>query len=375
MATTNLARFTINGTPSEDTTGKRGYDAGAGEVLAITLEANPALGVLTIKYDVHDSANLASPVNSLYDSVLTFTENGEESYITSSINTTVHITVPAGADISSYLIRATAATATGAHIFERLICVRKNGLRMTVPAESLQYSQRGWSDALNELTKMMADGAVSVSVVSSTATGTVAAFPAGQRRIFHSDGTTNGGVWTALNALDLLSAVSDNSLPVAKLIAGTEGYYLRTVLGFPFWTNVLDGSQISTNSVSPAALTGGTANTVLTKNGSNVATWATIVDANVSASAAIDVTKLALSAAMRSVLTSSSSSNAWTANVAVDSCSAMLYLQTNGYLYLSQAATEPPNPAAWGTIVYSDVSVLKSKFNNGTIWEIASQAS
>jgi len=228
MASTNLARFTINATPSEDASGNRGYDAGAGETLAITLENNPALGVLTITYDLHDSSNPLSPLNSLYSSDLTFTENSARSYTTSSTNTTIHVTIPAGVDISSYTIRATAVTATGANVFERLVAVRKNGLRMTIPAESLQYAQRGWSDALNELTKLLSGGGVTTPLVSSSTTGIIAAFPAGSRRIFHSDGATAGGSWAALTKTDLDAALAAGSIDPAKVAPGTNGYVLRT---------------------------------------------------------------------------------------------------------------------------------------------------
>lgn len=692
MATTNLARFTINGTPSEDANGKRGYDAGAGEALAITLEANPALGVLTITYDIYDSTKTTSPLNSLYASNLTFTENGAKSYSSSATNSTVHITIPPTADISSYTIRATAVTATGAQIFERLVCVRKNGLRMTIPAESLQYAQRGWSDALNELTKLVADGGVSVSLVSSSATGTVAAFPASQRRIFHSDGVTAGGVWTALAKTDLDSALAAASIDYTKLAPGTEGYVLRTsggsvvwgadvtlnrptnpgqngyvatglngdlsyiligdaqlasnagitvtkiapgtsgyvlktvgttvqwaedlcptlpnspaddgkvalasggdlVYGFisnfqvasganiavsklatgtegyvlmivggvptwavgggggtnlpatpaddgkvafanagnldyadgvkmlnvsggqnavslsgiimpsttmpldpvgsecllwnsvgnlywtdvdvtynvlrstqpihttddfkvavahygfyepelltnnsiasnaaivvskfapsitdnhilrtasgavswgfivdaniafnanidisklsvaagsdgnylrimdghAVWSAVIYGGDILTSTVNPTALVGGSVNTVLLMGLTSTPVWDTIANPNIKAGAGISVSKIEIGA-FRSVLASNSVSNYWTTGPVVDTCSAMYYLDTNGYLWLHQAATEPPNPAAWGCNVYSDIAVLKGKFNNNTVWEIAAQA-
>lgn len=692
MAITNLARFTINGTPSEDSNGKRGYDAGAGENLAITLEANPALGVLTITFDVYDSTKATSPLNSLYSSALTFVENGAKSYSSSATNTTVHITVPPTADISSYTIRATAATATGAQIFERLLCVRKNGLRMTVPSESLQYAQRGWSDALNELTKLVADGGVSVSLVSSSATGTIAAFPAAQRRIFHSDGATSGGVWTALTKTDLDAALAassvdytklapgtegnvlrttggvvvwgadvtlnrptnpgqngyiatglngdlnymlignaqlatnagiavtkiapgtsgyvlktvgstvqwaedlcptlpvnptdDGKVPLAsggdfvygyinntqvatnaniavtKLATGTEGYvlmivggvpawavgggggtnlpatpaddakvafanagnldyadgvkmlnvsgaqnavslsgiimpsvsmpivpvgsecllwnssgnlywtdvdvtynvlrsdqpihttddfkvavahygfyvaefitndsvasmaniavaklapaitenyvlrtvfgsaswgfisnqniafdasisvsklnavsgsegdYLRIVSGGVAWSSTLDGGDITNGTVNPTALIGGSVNTVLLMGLTSVPVWDTISNANVKAGAGISISKIEIGA-FHSVLASNSSSNYWTTGPVVETCSALQYLDTNGYLWLHQAATEPPVPAAWGCNVYSDIAVLKGKFNNNTVWEIAAQA-
>jgi hypothetical protein len=219
MAISNLARFTINGTPSEDASGKRGYDAVASQTLALTLEANPALGVLTIKYDIHDITNLASPLNSLYDSTLTIVENGLKTYTTSSVNSTIHIVIPSGVDISAYLIRATAVTATGSQVFERLLCVRLNGLRMTVPAESLQYAQRGWSDALNELTHYVAHGGGASSLVTDEIPGTLNPYPLGSShyRLAGSTGVTEGGEWSIKTKTFLDTALADNSIDIEKL--------------------------------------------------------------------------------------------------------------------------------------------------------------
>ncbi|MFA5053372.1 MAG: hypothetical protein WC565_04900 [Parcubacteria group bacterium] len=249
MSTTNFARFTINGTASEDANGKRGYDATAGETLAITLEANPSLSVLTITYDVYDSTKASSPLNSLYASTLTFVENGLKSIVSTLPNSVAHIIVPPATDISSYTIRATAMTAAGAHVFERLVCVRKNSLRMTVPAESAQYAQRGWSDAINELTKAVADGGLIVLAVSETNVGTVSAFPASQRRILHSDGSTDGGLWGVLEKTDVDSALATASVDTTKLETGPEGAFLRVVSGSPAWSEGEAGPTGATGSI------------------------------------------------------------------------------------------------------------------------------
>lgn len=466
MATTNLARFTINNTPSEDANGKRGYDAGAGEALTITLEANPALGVLTITYDIYDSTKTTSPLNSLYASNLTFTENGLKTYSSSATNSTVHIAIPPTADISSYMIRATAVTATGAQIFERLVCLRKNGLRMTIPAESLQYAQRGWSDALNELTKLVADGGVSVSLVSSSATGTVAAFPASQRRIFHSDGTTAGGVWTALTKTDLDSALAAASIDYTKLAPGTEGYVLRTSGGEVVWGTdssilvpptdpgqngmvatglngnlnyiLIGNAQLATNAnIAVSKLEAGTSGYVLKTVGSTVQwaidlsptlpvnptdngripiasngdftygyisnahisssaaiavtklavgfsnsvlvnsagvnTWALITDSNISNTASINVSKLSIGP-LNTVLAGRGDYNSWVEDLTISNCLTLESNSTNGHFQFNNAQSEPPDSSVNGGIVYADDAVLKVKFSNGTIWDLASIA-
>lgn len=650
MPTKNFARFTINGTPSEDANGKRGYDTSAGSELTITLETNPAIGVLTIAYDVNDPTKASSPLNSLYASELVITENGGKSYVSSNPNTTIHITIPQTADISSYTIRATAITATGSQVFERIICIRKSGLRLTIPAETLQYVQRGWTDAINELTKVIADGGVSFLSVSSSQTGIISAFPT-SRRIFHSDGNTEGGIWTALSkqdvdasfvsasidfsklapgtegsilrttsgsvawgtdvtlvrpsdpgqngyvatglngdlnyilignsqissdaqiavtklakgasgsvlatvgltvqwtALNLLSkpksptdndkvalasngnlvygyignnqiasnaqiaitklapgtegsvlkiisgvvswategggevnlpaspgdngkvafgkngnldyadgvvilnvdtsqnaistcgvflpsinqamSVSNNELilwnrdgilrlsnstylldvltgiqpafpadsnkvailgeygydaafisdanigtnaaiTISKLRIGNEGQYIKTANGSAIWSSI-NGFDIIANSIMPIALNAGSANTVLLSSSGGVTTWDSIKNENVASNASVSVSKLALGT-NHTVLSSNGTGNSWTNHPTVEACTAVLYLDTTGFLWLHHASTEPPNPAAWGCNLYADINVLKSKFNDNTIWEIASQA-
>lgn len=238
MANTNLARFTINSTPSEDSNGDRGYDAIPNEELAITLEQNPALGVNSVTYELYDSSNPfgSGPLNSLFDTDQVFDEGGGHSVTTSAPNTTFHVTIAGSTEISTYTLRATVSTASGTQYFERQIAVRKNGLRMTVPAETAQYGQRGWSDALNELTKYVADGGLSVSLVNNTSTGIVSAYPGGLARIFHSDGATAGGRWDVLSKTILDAAINAGAVDLAKLETGTNNYLIRMVGGVPAWS-------------------------------------------------------------------------------------------------------------------------------------------
>lgn len=236
----NRAQFTINGTPAIDSNGDRGYDATPSEQLAITLEANPALDVLTVTYELYDPAKPfgETPVNSLFTSDQNFVETGTKAITTSDRNATFHIVINPATEISSYVLRATVVTATGAEVFERMIVIRKNGLRMTVPSESTQYGARGWSDALNELTKAVADGLAGVTLVSSTTTGTAAAFPASQRRIFHSDGSTAGGSWGVLSKADLDAAVATGAVDIGKITpSSVNGQKLATIGGATAWVS------------------------------------------------------------------------------------------------------------------------------------------
>lgn len=152
----NRARFKINNTASEDpSTGKRGFDATASQVLTVTLEQNPAR-VLSVKYELPNASIAEAPAASLYNTQQLFTEGGLSSVLLTSPNDSVHITVNPATTISSYVLRCTAVDDTGTHIFERMIVVRENGLRMTVPAERQEYEPLGWSNALNEITKALA---------------------------------------------------------------------------------------------------------------------------------------------------------------------------------------------------------------------------
>ena len=136
MTTLNLARFKINGTPSEDSNGKRGYDATASEVLTCTLERTPATGVLTVTYQVFDPADPTSPLASKDATQQLWDGNSQPSITSDSANDDFDLTVDAATVLDSFVIRCTAVTATGSHIWERTVSVRQSGLRMTTPTET-----------------------------------------------------------------------------------------------------------------------------------------------------------------------------------------------------------------------------------------------
>lgn len=73
--------------------------------------------------------------------------------------------------------------------------------------------------------------------VTSSAAGTAASFPASSLRIFHSDGTSAGGVWTQLTSTDVTGAFADASIPLAKIVPGSSGQQLTIVGGVPTWSN------------------------------------------------------------------------------------------------------------------------------------------
>jgi hypothetical protein len=155
---TNLAKFTINNTPSVDTDGNSGYDATAGETLSIKLEANPPAGVTAVKFSVHDENDVENSPLASNNYTQQLFQNGLASITFTDPTGTATIEVDATTEISSFIIRCEANTAHGKDVFERLIAVRENGLRLTVPAESTEYSARGYSDAINDIALAVVTG-------------------------------------------------------------------------------------------------------------------------------------------------------------------------------------------------------------------------
>lgn len=150
--TTNEARFTIEGTASEDANGNRGYDAINGQVLDVTLEVSPS-SVSSATYSVLDPTVEDAPLASKNAPAITWVENSLKAITPSGVNDTVTITMPASG-AHSYLIRCQVVTPSGAEIFERLVAIRTlgvNSMRKTIPAEAGQYSTRAESDDLNEM--------------------------------------------------------------------------------------------------------------------------------------------------------------------------------------------------------------------------------
>lgn len=145
MTSVNKARFTISSTPSTNL----GYDAAPGEVLTLALESTA--DVLSVTYQTYDVADSSSPLAS----------SGSPSFVFSNALNSITPTTPATAatatatssaiDSHSWIFRATAVTANGNHVFERMVTLKMNKPRKYVPGETTQYSVRGWGDAIDDL--------------------------------------------------------------------------------------------------------------------------------------------------------------------------------------------------------------------------------
>ena len=164
MATNDQARFTIDGSPSEDpVTGDRLFIAINGQTLDVTLEANPSTA-LSATFEVFDANDTNSPKASKGAPLLTWTENGLPAILLGpvpiGINEIVHIDMPASG-ILSYLIRCTVSTPgdgspnSQVQVYERLVLVFSTAtvppIRKTIPGESTEARVRAWSDAINDM--------------------------------------------------------------------------------------------------------------------------------------------------------------------------------------------------------------------------------
>lgn len=158
----NLAAFTIQGTPSADpVTGDKLYRARSGEVLALTLESNPAAGVSSVTYELYDQNDPSSPLASksareMWPTFLPFNESGTPKVTPAGIQTVVHIPMPAatalpGGGAASWICRCRALTDAGEFVFERGIALNAfpDSFRETVPAERDEFEKVGWNRTLD----------------------------------------------------------------------------------------------------------------------------------------------------------------------------------------------------------------------------------
>jgi hypothetical protein len=153
MTTENLAKFTINASPSVDpVTGDKGYQTTALATLTLTLEQVPS-AALSVTYYVYSSTDESSPLASKDSPSLTFTASGTYMDSPASPNGTVELVMPATA-AHSWNVRCVAATADGSDEYVRQICIPYTlgvtDIFKTVPEETDEFYARGWSDKFND---------------------------------------------------------------------------------------------------------------------------------------------------------------------------------------------------------------------------------
>ena len=174
----NQARFTIQGTPSEDSNGDRLYVALHSENLVITLEQNPS-PALSARFEVFDAADDTSPVASKDAPLLTWTESGLPAVtigkVPFGIDDDVNLVMPATQvaplpDVHSYRVRCTVSTpgdgspGSQEQVFERQVMIfgllTTPSLRKTTVGETTEARARAWSDSLNDLVEAVNNIAV-----------------------------------------------------------------------------------------------------------------------------------------------------------------------------------------------------------------------
>lgn len=150
----NLARFTINTTPSSP----GGFDGTVSQVLTFALEGGPSNQVSLWTLEVFDSNDPASPLASKNAPALTLVGATSGLKVNATTPGSTITTTLAGSGVHTWTVRSTVNGGQGPNgadpnlVFERIIAIKTgSGLRKTVPAEGTQYSPRGWSDIQNDL--------------------------------------------------------------------------------------------------------------------------------------------------------------------------------------------------------------------------------
>lgn len=223
----NLAAFSIDGDASIDGSGNRGYDAVSGQVLDLQLE-NASLDILYATYAVWDTADASSPQKSL--NAPTFQFAGSVSTKTpTNPGDVVNITFPVTLTACTYAIRCTAVTAAETHVFERIVCLRNNAaMRKMIPAETVQYEARGWSDEQNRMVDAVGATTVPSGSKAPVRVATAAALPANTRTGNVLEATANG----VLAAIDGVTVVVGERVLVKNEATGANnGIYDVTSVG------------------------------------------------------------------------------------------------------------------------------------------------
>lgn len=151
------AHFLIEDSPSAD----RGYDAVAGQTLALVLE-HPEPDIYKVEFSIADPSDPQAPLASKDAPVLLLDPLDGIAPTPSSV---VLVTMPMG--VHSYAIRCQVnngvEAATGRPVpewtFDRIVSIRSsNGLRKIIPGERTEYSAAGWADAQNEEIEALGEG-------------------------------------------------------------------------------------------------------------------------------------------------------------------------------------------------------------------------
>jgi hypothetical protein len=154
MTSINHAEFKINGSPPNDpVTGNRGYVAEHDEELTLTLDINPSSG-FSARYEVFSSDVPDSPLASKNAPELLFSGSGLYQEVLTDPNGTATLVLPSSG-CHSWVIRCTVSTVWGQDVFERAVSILSDHttppLHKTVPGETNEFQEPGWSDDENDI--------------------------------------------------------------------------------------------------------------------------------------------------------------------------------------------------------------------------------
>lgn len=150
----NLAKFTINATPSSP----GGFDMTISQALTFLLEASSPL-VNRWTLEVYDSADAASPLASKSAPALTLVGATSGKKVDAATPGSSITTTAPSSGVHSYIVRSKVNGGLNAkgkadpdYVYERIICIKTgSGLRKVIASEQTQYGAGGWADAQNDL--------------------------------------------------------------------------------------------------------------------------------------------------------------------------------------------------------------------------------
>lgn len=151
----NLARFTINATPSSSP----GFDATISQVLTVALEGGPANLAQRWTLQVFSASDGESPLASKNAPSLTLVgATSGQKVDAATPGSSITTTMP-GSGVHSWLVRSlinggidASGKKNADYVFERVVSIKTgSGLRKVIATEQTAYSPRGWADAQNDL--------------------------------------------------------------------------------------------------------------------------------------------------------------------------------------------------------------------------------
>lgn len=151
----NLAKFTINSTPSSP----GGFDMTPSLALTFLLEGAVSSLVNRWTLEVYDANDANSPRASKNAPTLALTGATAGQKVDASTPSSAITSTAPSSGVHSYIVRSKVNGGLNAkgkedpdYVYERIICIKTgSGLRKVIATEQTQYGSGGWADAQNDL--------------------------------------------------------------------------------------------------------------------------------------------------------------------------------------------------------------------------------